>query len=282
MAGAAHRTGCCTLHPFMAANSRGLLKILRRGAAMLDHVGVSPRRALEAIVGVPRFLGDLGDYARAPGDRRFPLRMHGLLPVFKDRRAHAGQQGAYFHQDLWAARRIYDARPPRHVDVGSRLDGFIAHLLTFMPVEVVDIRPLEQPVDGLMFTRDDATTLRVFADDSLRSVSSLHAIEHFGLGRYGDPIRPSAWREAMESLQRVLAPGGVLYFSVPIGRERLRFNAHRIFSPRTVLEVFDRLRLVSFSAVDDGGHFHSDSDPERYLTADMSVGLFELTKDARR
>src|SRR5258708_35341646 len=47
-----------------------------------------------------------------------------------------------FHQDLWAARMVFEQRPSRHVDVGSRIDGFVAHVLPFMLVTVVDIRPL--------------------------------------------------------------------------------------------------------------------------------------------
>ena len=76
-----------------------------------------------------------------------------------------------------------------------------------------------------------------FADGSLESLSTLHAVEHFGLGRYGDPIHPDGWRRAAEALARVLAPGGRLYFSVPIGRERLVFNAHRVFSPERCLRA---------------------------------------------
>jgi hypothetical protein len=50
----------------------------------------------------------------------------------------------------------------------------------------------------------------------------------------------------MAAFGRVLAPGGRLYFSVPIGRVRVVFNAHRVFSPRTVLASFPSLRVVSF------------------------------------
>ncbi len=97
-----------------------------------------------------------------------------------------------------------------HLDVGSRLDGFIAHLLAFMEVEVIDIRPLNINVPGLRFTLGDATVLER-KSDSVESLSSLHAVEHFGLGRYGDSIDPEACFKAMRSFARVLKPGGVLY-----------------------------------------------------------------------
>ena len=59
----------------------------------------------------------------------------------------------------------------------------------------------------------------------------------------------------MREFERVLRPGGKLYFSVPVGRERVEFNAHRVFAPRTVVSAFSKLALTSFSAVDDRGDF---------------------------
>ena len=48
------------------------------------------------------------------------------------------------------------------------------------------------------------------------------------------------------------AGGGKLYITVPIGRERCCFNAHRVFQPRTILGEFDRMKLIEFSYIADG------------------------------
>jgi SAM-dependent methyltransferase len=251
----------------------------RRVRQALGLVGVDATRAVDVVSQSPRFVRDAIAYQRANREASFPLRFDSILPVLSDAKESAGTaSGQYFHQDLWAARKIFARKPARHVDVGSRVDGFVAHLLVFMPVEVIDIRGLSSDVDGLSFVQADATNLAGFADGSVDSISSLHAVEHFGLGRYGDPIDPQGWRHAMTALARVLAPGGRLYFSVPIGRERLVFNAHRIFSPRTPLGAVPSLRLVSFSAVDDDGHLVTDADPEQFKDAHNSCGLFEFTK----
>ena len=208
-----------------------------------------------------------------------PLRLAFLKPMLADRFEAAGSaSGHYFFQDLWAARKIFAVRPSRHVDVGSRIDGFVSHLLTFMPVEVLDVRPLSSSIAGLTFLQEDATELNRIADGSLPSVSSLHAVEHFGLGRYGDPVNPSAAALAMKNLARVLAPGGRLYFAVPVGVERVEFNAHRVFDPRTVLREFQTLDLVSFSIVDDAGNYLEGVDPAKYSGARFSCGLFEFTR----
>ena len=65
--------------------------------------------------------------------------------------------------------------------------------------------------------------------------------EHIGLGRYGDPLDPLGTRKAAAELQRVLAPGGQLLFSLPVGRPRVEFNAHRVHDPHEVASWFDGL-----------------------------------------
>ncbi|MBK9519335.1 MAG: DUF268 domain-containing protein [Anaeromyxobacter sp.] len=253
---------------------------LRRLHATFGTFGLDGLRLVRAVAGLPWFMRDAMRYRRSAAAGRLPLRWGGLRPMLADRFESAGvASGQYFHQDLWAARQVFSARPARHVDVGSRVDGFVAHLLTFMPVEVVDVRPLASGTTGLTFVQEDATELRRYADASLESVSSLHAVEHFGLGRYGDPVDPSACFRAMASLARVLRPGGRLYFSVPVGAERLEFNAHRIFDPATVLAEFSSLRLIGFSAVDDAGTLDVAASPDRYRSARYACGLFEFTKD---
>ena len=255
------------------------MSMLRRAGQAMKLLGVDPARAAELAAHMPRFAREALAYRRAAEGGRFPLDVRSIYPMVSDYGDQAGAaSGNYFHPDLWAARKIFARRPTRHVDVGSRIDGFVAHLLVFMPVEVIDIRPIESKVPGLTFVQEDATTMARFPDASVESLSSLHAVEHFGLGRYGDPIDPDGWRRAMAALARVLAKGGRLYFSVPVGRERVVFNAHRVFAPSTVLDAFRGLELVSFSAVDDAGDLVEDADPELVSGAHMACGLFEFTR----
>jgi hypothetical protein len=247
-----------------------------RGAQLL---GIDVFRARESLYGLPQFVRTLREYLAAPQDDRFPVTARNLVPILSDFRSEAGvATGHYFHQDLWAARGIHEAKPHRHVDVGSRIDGFVAHVLTFMPVQVVDIRPLYTNVTGLEFVQDDGTALKSFSDASVVSLSSLHALEHFGLGRYGDEVDPDGWRKGMRALARVLAPGGALYLSVPLGRQRLEFNGHRVFDPKTVLDTMSDLSLTAFAAVDDAGDFHQNSQPSDFASARMACGLFRFSK----
>jgi hypothetical protein len=229
--------------------------------------------------GGPWFLKSALRYRSLAAGKQFPLHWRNTKPMVLDRADKAGEgYGHYFHQDLWAARKVYAAQPRTHLDIGSRIDGFVAHLLVFMGVDVVDIRPLEAPVTGLHFVQADATNLDAWADGSVESLSSLHAIEHFGLGRYGDAIDPDACFRAMHSLQRVLAREGMLYFSVPVGRERVEFNSQRIFSPHTVIEAFRDLELTSLAGVDDKGCFLANAQPADLAACRNACGLFEFRK----
>ena len=242
--------------------------------------GVDVRRARRLVRLLPRYANDLRTFRRATrraGDAALPLGV--IFPIVTDRVASAGDtDGPYFTQDLWAARKIHAAAPARHVDIGSRIDGFIGHLLVFREVEVIDIRPLSSAVEGLTFRQEDATSLSSIPDRSIESLSSLHAVEHFGLGRYGDPLDPLACFTAMAALARVLAPGGTLYFSVPVGHERVEFNAHRILDPHRVIRSFGDLDLVTFDLIDDAGTLHLDADPDHAATQNEATGLFVFTR----
>jgi hypothetical protein len=249
---------------------------LRRQAYL---TGFRPKILFRNLKGISPFLKDLRAYNRMNTRYAFQIRMRDIFPILSDREDNAGLAGGhYFHQDLWAAKKIFQRRPVNHVDIGSRVDGFVAHLLVFMPVTAIDIRHLESNIGGLTFLQDDATELSRMETNSIDSLSTLHVAEHFGLGRYSDPVDPDACFKFMSSLQRILSPGGRLYFSVPVGRERVEFNAHRVFAPQTILDAFSALQLVSFSFVGDDGCLYEDIDPIDIPNSDLACGLFEFTK----
>ncbi len=90
-----------------------------------------------------------------------------------------------------------------------------------------------------------------FADSSVESLSCMHTIEHVGLGRYGDPLDPEGDLKAIKELIRVLAPGGTLIFVTPIGKAKLEYNAHRIYSYAQIKSYFKELTLKEFSLIPD-------------------------------
>jgi hypothetical protein len=170
--------------------------------------------------------------------------------------------GHYFHQDLVVARDIYLSNPRRHIDVGSRVDGFVAHVAAFREIEVMDVRRINAKVSGIVFHQQDLMSLDPEWKESADSVSCLHALEHFGLGRYGDPIDFDGWRLGLENLQELLIPGGTLYLSVPTGvQQRIEFNAHRVFSIPFLRQVLsESMNIQNVDFVLDSGELVSGID----------------------
>jgi len=220
--------------------------------------------------GAARFVRDRRAYAGLPEAE--PLRWRDSFPKLTDRVATSPYDPHYLHQDAWAAQRIAERGPPRHVDVASRVD-YAACLTAVTRVTYVDIRPLTAQVDGLESVAGSVLELP-FADRSLESLSCLHVAEHIGLGRYGDPLEPRGSRLAMAELQRVLAAGGRLLFSLPVGRPRVCFNAHRVHDPRDVPERFHELELLEFAAVDDAGSFRRHVQPADLVGQSYACGMY--------
>ena len=59
------------------------------------------------------------------------------------------------------------------------------------------------------------------------AVFSISSFEHDGLGRYGDPLNPNGDLEAMTKMKSILKQGGILYLAVPIGMDKVVWNASR-------------------------------------------------------
>jgi len=239
-------------------------------------------RGLTARVrGLPIYAANLVRYARSNRRRTFRFSIRDWWFRTYDRFSDAGSlTWHYFWQDLWAAANLFESGVRDHVDVGSRVDGFIAHLLPFCHVTVIDIRPLNLDWPNFEFRQGSVMSLP-FADGEVRSLSSLHVIEHIGLGRYGDPVDAEGPWNAARELMRVLAPGGKLLIGVPVGRERVCFDAHRIFDPQTVRAMFEDLDLVEFSLIDDRNRLIRNASFEAGADAWYGCGLFEFRKSEK-
>lgn len=208
----------------------------------------------------------------------------GYQPMLGDYDDQAGATASdYFHQDLLVASFVHAADPVRHIDVGSRIDGFVAHLAVFRPVEVIDIRdldPLWHP--NISFTKADLMQGDGIGTAITDSLSCLHAIEHFGLGRYGDPIDPDGHKRGFANLWRMLAPGGRLYISFPIGPvTEVEFNAHRVFHPEDIFSWHAELSnscLVRLDVVARGGALYQDVDPASSRARESICGIYTFQK----
>lgn len=232
------------------------------------------RQALRAY---PRYLADWRRYAALPGAE--PLALAESYPCLFDRTAQTPFNTHYTYQAVWALEAIRATNAPLHVDVGSQI-AFVAMLSAITDVIFLDIRPAALGLPALHGLAGSALSLPL-ADGSVASLSCLHVIEHIGLGRYGDPLDPAGTRRAAAELARVLAPGGRLYLSLPVGRPRVCFNAHRVHAPAQILDYFAGLTLARCGAIDDAGRYHPDLSREQllaYAGAEYGCGLFEFMR----
>jgi hypothetical protein len=203
-----------------------------------QQFGVDIRRLVKSPLGLARYMRDLIKFTRSNTNS---LRFQ---PCLHDWWEQAGAiDNEYFWQDLFVARMIHQRSPSRHVDVGSRLDGFVAHLATFMDVEVLDVRKLDVKVPGVVFRQADLMDSTALPEQCSPSVSCLHAIEHFGLGRYGDPINDKGLELGLANLSKIVEREGHLYLSCPIGDNVAYFNAHRAVHPHHIQSEAKKVQL---------------------------------------
>jgi hypothetical protein len=248
----------------------------------LGACGLKPRFTCRVLSRIPAYLCDYRAFGRSA--RGGPWEVRISHPCLDDKDKAGGvATGHYFHQDLFVAQRIFARQPRRHCDVGSRVDGFVAHVASFRSIEYFDVRPITAKVGNIVFRRGDLLQPESLPKHECDSVSALHVIEHVGLGRYGDAIAADGWETAFRSLAAMVAPGGVLYISVPVGHQRVEFNAHRIFNPTTIVCKAQQLGLAleNFAWVDDDGDFHPPSATPGLIPANIEelnygCGIFEF------
>lgn len=134
------------------------------------------------------------------------------------------------YECAFAAYHIKIARPQSILDIGS-YRHFILGLLAHFSVTTMDVRRRNCSLAGEIILTGDAQKIPL-PDNSFDVVLSLCAVEHFGLGRYGDTIDWQADQKAIAEMKRVLKPGGRLIFSTTIHKAEiaLAFNAHRIYT----------------------------------------------------
>ncbi len=229
---------------------------------------VTPRFLPKTISGMPGFFKGWNEFRQMGGVASFA----DLAPNFAISDEQSGG-GHYFYQDTWALRRLAAFGPAEHHDFGSRLDGFVAQATATCAVVYYDIRPPSFTLPEFQYRAADLTALPI-ADRSLTSVSCLHVVEHVGLGRYREPIDPMGTIRSLRELQRILAPGGQLLVSMPIGRERVEFNAHRIWHPLRLVDELATLQLAEFSVVTDDDVFIEHVRPDQFGTQTYACGLY--------
>jgi len=145
--------------------------------------------------------------------------------------------GEYIYQNAWAADHVFRLRPDYFVDVGSQT-AFCTLVSRVVRCIAIDARPTPLFLDNLEYRTGEAQSLP-FDDGTVPLLTSLHAPEHFGLGRYGDTVDYHGTARALAEYLRVVAPGGHLVVAMPAGAKSLIvFNAVRVYTRDMMRETF--------------------------------------------
>lgn len=237
------------------------MKKIKKGIKIvLGHLGFNVKILKSNLTGIGWYISDRNKFKKQlksnPNDS-WNLK---FFPILFDKYDQSGNaHGQYFYQDLFVANQIFQNNPQRHIDIGSRIDGFVAHVASFRKIDVFDIRPLSNHLQNINFIQADLMNPQESMYNSTDSLSCLHTIEHFGLGRYSDPIDVNGHIKGLENMYKILKKDGVFYFSTPIGPKRVEFNAHRVFSIQYLLDLFqEKYEIMSFSYIDDKNNFFTN------------------------
>jgi hypothetical protein len=255
----------------------------RLGFTLLD-LGLQPQRLL-GLRHLPRFLAEARRFRTLLRQPSSLLEAEFCLaPILGDRDSLAGSsRSLYFLQDLLCSQFVLRQPVDTHLDIGSRVDGFVAQVAASRSLELLDVRPL--PLDAfpqIRFRQGDILQPPEDLRGAYALVSSLHALEHVGLGRYGDPLAADGFERALGQAASLVRPGGLLLLSLPVARQerhRVEFNSQRLFSHQGLLPLLRQLlpgHRLEWSFVIDARRepVLTGGDPAPALLGMRGVGVF--------
>lgn len=225
-----------------------------------------------------KFKEQYNEFKNSITKERFTLKEEDFWKILDDNTDNTKFSKHYVYHTSWAARKLVEIRPKKHVDISSCI-RFIGVLSAFIPVKFFDYRPAKIELSNLESEHADIINLP-FEDNSINSLSCMHVVEHIGLGRYGEPIDYDGDLKAISELKRVLAPNGNLLFVVPVASEpKIQYNAHRLYTKKQVLDYFLEFELIEYSLIEantDNSLIKNPSDDIKIN--DYSCGCFWFRK----
>lgn len=189
----------------------------------------------------------------------------------------------YFWQDLVAARIVNMISPANIIDIGSRIDGYIANIASSRVINCLDIRDMKVKIPNVKFFRCDIC--KPLDNQSLpikrfEVVSSLHSLEHFGLGRYGDKISRNAWKIAITNMSRLCQQEGTLILSTYVGKPHIFYDSHRVFDIHQLIDelISNNFVLQKLQKINEAGAYEVEDLSQ--LTEGEQLVMFRCIKKA--
>jgi hypothetical protein len=207
-----------------------------------------------------KFLYDFFLFKKLGGKVNF---IHPILGEHINSPGPAKSNNQYFYPDMIVASEIFKEKPKKHVDIGSRIDGFVSSVAVYRKIEIFDIRDPHIVHKNILFNKMDINSSKNISNylEYTDSLSCLSVLEHIGLGRYGDKLDCDGHINAFGNIVKILKPEGLFYLSVPISEEtKVYFNAHRSFNPKSLLQWSRLVTLEKFHYISDEGDLNENVD----------------------
>lgn len=211
---------------------KSILKLIYR---IFKYIGLDLKILFSFIANLPNFIFDLLKF-------RQQHKIQDIFPILSEKKFTQFDKHL-FQLDLIVAQEIYNENPKNHLDIGSRVDGLVAHLASFRKVDVLDIRELNISYKKNITTITKDLLEIDYSKINYDSISSVGCIAHIGLGRYGDKIEPEGDKKALKIISKILNYNGILYLAVPTGKEKVVFNSHRQYNFYNFKEILYKENL---------------------------------------
>lgn len=206
-----------------------------------------------------------------------------LDPFLEEKKQVAGSfHGHYFWQDIIVAQWVLKQNKAKLADIGSRIDGYVSNVASSRQLIVIDIRPMNTQIPNVEFIQQDILSIQ--SKESFEIVTSLHTLEHIGLGRYGDQIDPQGHTKAFSALANLVVKDGSLVVSFPISSQtEVEFNGQRKIGFKEPLEWakslgLDLIQFIHLDSKDKLSYFFTVEELNNLIPESGTLGIYFFKK----
>lgn len=209
-------------------------------------------------------------------------RINNIYPFLEFNTIFKEHENQFFHADLLISKKVFNNNPKNHLDIGSRIDGLVGQLSIFRKVDALNLQKINIfPHKNINLIQKDILQIKNNEFKKYQSISSVGVLGHIGLGRYGDKIDPAGHLKAINIIcNYLIKKKGIIYLMVPVGKESVHFNSHRVFDTKKLIKIFHQNKCIlkEFHLINDEGKLKLNFNKEKTRKVGFCGGIFIFEK----